>query len=426
MTRARVAVSGAFAAQGFAFALVITGLAGFKEKFGLDDLAVTAVTLGVCVAAALGTGVADRLARAAGGSRLALVLGLLVVAGATVVITLAGSTAVLVAGFVVYGVGLGLVDAGTNMQAVAIQQAYGRSLMTGFYACWSAAGILGAVLTSVGAGTGSITALRLASVPVVLLAAVAVHRAGVVRSAPVTSADGRATGVAIPWAVVIVLGLGVVAFYVADTAVSTWSTIYLGDVLLATAVVAPLGYAAYLGTTLASRLAGDHAVRRWGRTLVVRTAALVAGAGLLAVVLAPGVPVGLLGFAVAGAGLGLIAPLCFSAAGALAPGREDAVIARLNVFNYVGAVLGGVLVGAIGSASTLRIAFVVPLVLILGVAVIAGRFERHDGSHRGAEPAATALATVPDADAGGPVAPSAAPAAPAPAAHAPVDGPGSS
>ena len=109
---------------------------------------------------------------------------------------------------------------------------------------------------------------------------------------------------------------------------------------------APLGYAAYLTTTLASRLAGDPLVRRWGRVVVLRTAALVGAAGLVLVVAAPGPWAGLAGFAVAGAGLGVIAPLCFSAAGDLAPGHADAVVARLNVFNYVGAVLGGVLVGA--------------------------------------------------------------------------------
>ena len=97
--------------------------------------------------------------------------------------------------------------------------------------------------------------------------------------------------------------------------------------------------------------------------------------------LAPGPWAGLAGFAVAGAGLGVIAPLCFSAAGDLAPGHADAVVARLNVFNYVGAVLGGVLVGAIGSTSSLQYGFVVPIVLVVVVAILAGRFgvTRHTG-----------------------------------------------
>ena len=45
-----------------------------------------------------------------------------------------------------------MVDAGTNMQAVAIQREYGRSLLTGFYASWSVGGIVGAVFVAATAG----------------------------------------------------------------------------------------------------------------------------------------------------------------------------------------------------------------------------------------------------------------------------------
>lgn len=394
--RARVAAGAGFAAQGLVYALLLTSLDGFKERYGVDDGQVTLVVLGVCVMAALGTVMADRVARSAGGSRAALVTGLLAVALAALVAAVAPAFGVLVLGFVVYGLGLGLVDAGTNMQAVAVQRVYGRSLLTGFYAAWSAAGIVGALLVSVGAQrwpARPVAVVLLAGPVVALVAAGAVLRGGwragtapvevVIGGvgpsgptgpvAPGGVTDARAQR-AVPWGPVLVLGVGVVAYYVADTAVSTWSTIYLGDVLLSSASFAPLGYAAYLATTLASRLAGDRCVRRWGRAAVVRVAALVGAVGLLLVVVAPAPVPALLGMAVTGAGLGVVAPLCFSAAGALAPGRSDVVVARLNVFNYVGAVLGGVLVGAIGSTSTLRAGFAVPAVLALAVVAVAGRF----------------------------------------------------
>ena len=367
--RARIAVSAGFAGQGFAYATVLTSLEGFKDRYGIDDGQVTLVVLGVCLMAAVGTVVADRVARTAGGSRIVLGAGLLIVAAAVVVAAVAPVFAVLALGFAVYGVGLGMVDAGTNMQAVAIQREYGRSLLTGFYASWSVGGIAGAVFVAATVGrtpTDPVAVALLAGTLVAVLAAVGVLRAGWRVTVPV-----RADGVArpdealalpvsggskpvVPWGAVLLLGLG--------------------DVLLAAASFAPLGYAAYLTTTLASRLAGDPLVRRWGRVVVLRTGALVGAAGLVLVVAAPGPWAGLAGFAVAGAGLGVIAPLCFSAAGDLAPGHADAVVARLNIFNYVGAVLGGVLVGAIGSTSSLHYGFAVPIVLVVVVAIFAGRF----------------------------------------------------
>jgi hypothetical protein len=70
--------------------------------------------------------------------------------------------------------------------------------------------------------------------------------------------------------------------------------------------------------------------------------------------------------------LAVVPPLAFSAAGDVAPGAADMVVARLNYFNYVGVVLGGVLVGAVGTVASLRAGFIVPAVLVLAVPLVAG------------------------------------------------------
>ena len=58
---------------------------------------------------------------------------------------------------------------------------------------------------------------------------------------------------------------------------------------------------------------------------------------------------------------------------ALRQRRVDAVIARFNQFNYVGALLGSVLTGAIGSGN-LRIGYAVPMVAILALLPLARHF----------------------------------------------------
>ncbi|MGY4643866.1 MFS transporter [Cellulomonas sp. URHB0016] len=392
--RARVAASAGFATQGFVFAMVLTSLTSFKDRYGIDDLTIAVVILGVCVMAGVGTFAADRVARTAGGSRAVLTTGLVVVAAAVVVVSTAPAFAVLALGFAAYGAGLGMVDAGTNMQAVAIQRDYGRSLLTGFYAAWSAGGILGTVAIAVSTdrvSTDPVAVVLLSgsvvAVAVAVLVAVRGRRdqvpprvEGVAVVPPVDAAQPAVAEAApgaphIPWGPLLVLGLAVVAYYVNDQAISTWSPIFMDEVLHTTGTITKVGYAAYLAMTLVSRLAGDPCVRRWGRGRVVRVAAFVGSAGLLLVLTSRAPEQAVAGFAVAGAGLGLIAPLCFSAAESLAPGHADAVIARLNGFNYVGAVLGGVFVGVLGSASNLRWGFAVPAVLVLAVAVLAGRFD---------------------------------------------------
>jgi MFS family permease len=138
--------------------------------------------------------------------------------------------------------------------------------------------------------------------------------------------------------------------------------------------VAALALAAYLGASLVSRLAGDHAVRRFGGPAVVRAAGVGGACGLLLVVVAQQPVVAIAGFAVLGLGIGVIAPLSFAAAGELSPGAADTVVAQLNVFNYVGVVVGGAIVGLFGNAGVLRAGFAVPLVLTLVIVALAPAF----------------------------------------------------
>jgi len=399
--RGRAAASAAFFAQGFAFAVVLTHLGAFKTRWGIDDLAVTIVMFVVAILAAVGSAVAAWLAgRLGSGSTLRI--GLVGLAAGLVIAALAPAFVAFCIGIGLYGLGLGCVDATTNMQAVACEALQGRSILTSFHGAWSAGGILGALETS---GTGSwgwSLAASLAPVAIVPLLAAG----GPLLPARVSHAADAAPGAAetaaapaIPWRALSLLGIAIVLFYVADSATSSWSTIYLSDVLAASAAAAPLGYAAYQATSLVSRLAGDHLVRRVGPVTVVRLAAGVGAAGLLAVVLARTAWLAIAGFAVLGIGIAVVAPLTFAAAGRLAAvgsdGRPvadetrrraaaDAIIARINQFNYLGFVLGGVLTGLVASGSTMREGFIVPLVGICLIVPLARVFAAHRGAHSGA------------------------------------------
>lgn len=371
---ARRATGAAFAAQGFLFAVLLTHLPQFEERHGIDDGTVTLVVLGVSLLAGVGSVVAEALARRRGSS-VALTAGLVTIVAATLVIALAPDLAVLFVGFGCYGLGVGAVDAGSNMQAVAVQRGYGRSILTSFHAWWSGAGIVGALWVALGERIGlSLPAgLLIAAAAAALLAAFA--RRGILPGRELPVPTGPAASV--PWRPVVLLGSAMACFYVADAGISNWSALYLHDLLGAAAGTAALGFAAYQGAALASRAAGDQLVRRIGAVATVRIGALVGIGGFALAVLAPNAGVAIAGFALVGLGLPVVAPLCFSAAGALAPGATDAVVARVNVFNYLGAVVGGVAVGLVGTTVDLRAGFVVPLVLAIALVVLARGFVPH-------------------------------------------------
>jgi MFS family permease len=141
--------------------------------------------------------------------------------------------------------------------------------------------------------------------------------------------------------------------------------------------VAALGLAAYQATMLLGRTAGDRLVGRFSPTAVVSVGGVVGGLGLVLVAASGTAALSIAGFAVVGLGLSFVVPQSFSAAGRLDPSGTGIAIARVNLFNYVGFVVGAGLIGAVAQSWSLRWAFVVPAVLVAGIVALAPSFRTH-------------------------------------------------
>jgi predicted MFS family arabinose efflux permease len=299
--------------------------------------------------------------------------GLAVIAVAVPGIALAPSFAGFAAALAVYGVALGVVDAATNMQAVALEHRYGRPILPSFHGAWTLGGVIGSALTL---ATGNLSlgwAAWLALVPLAACFAPFLRRGDV----PVLE------DVDVPWRPILLVGAALVLFYMVDTAASTWGPTYLDKTFSTPSQLVALATFPYLVASLVFRFAGDGLVARHGAQRVLQVGAVVSALALAVVVFAPSWPVAVLGFTLLGAGAAVMAPLSFSAAARIAGGdtldagaraaRVDAVIARFNQFNYLGALLGAVLTGLVG-ADSLRYGFALPMVLILGVVPLAKAF----------------------------------------------------
>ncbi|WP_019179432.1 MFS transporter [Microbacterium yannicii] len=373
LRRARLAITGAYAAQGLGYAVVVTSLPALKARQSVDDTVVSLLVLGVALTAALGSLLANAVA-VRHGSRAALTLGLVVQAVAFPVIALPTPFPVFAAAFAVFGIGLGCVDAAAAMQGVAVQRAFGRHLLGGFFAAATAAAIVGALLVSAVAASALAAGIALAGAAVIALAAGIVVARLAAREVAVDDALPPGERARLPRAGIWVFGLVILAVFVADSAVSTWSTVYLQDDLAALAWVAPLGYAAYQAVVLVTRLVTDRLIVALGRRLLVAIAASTAAIGCAIVALVPMPAAAVIGFALAGASAGVLIPVTFGAAGDLAPVHSDQVIARVNLFNYAGAILGAVVIGLLADAPGLGPAFLLPAVALALVLFAVPRF----------------------------------------------------
>ncbi|CAL9481986.1 MFS transporter [Streptomyces sp. Tu 3180] len=401
LRRGRLSLAFGFLVQGVAFALLVTRIPAVQDRYGVSDALLPVFLAAVPVLAGIGSVTTERLVRRVPPSRVlrwSQPVVLLALLGVGAGEHLAGLGVALAA----FGLAVGALDASMNMLGVSLQQAYGRSIMLGFHAAYSLGGIVGASLAWVGAHEE--LALWVSYLPVVLVllpAALVGSRWYVDRggrpvagdeppakgAAPGSAAgEGRAAGLG--WLVPLCLVMTVA--YIGDSTVSNWSAKYLQDVLGGSEQLATVPYNVYMVTTLLGRAIGDAGVRRFGAVAVVRAGAVVAAAGFAVVAGAPGAWAGMLGFTLLGLGLCVLVPQTFAAAGRRAlelhgPGTSDAAVARLNVFNYVGFLIGSPLVGALGDAWSHRGAMLVPMVLVLVTLVCARSFaaqpDRYGGGH---------------------------------------------
>jgi hypothetical protein len=364
LRRGRASLAFSFFAQGATFALLVTRIPAIQDRYGISDTLLPAFLAAVPILAGVGSVTTEHLVKRVRPSRLLrwsqpVVLLALLGAGA-------GDHLVEVAvALGAFGLAVGGLDASMNMLGVSLQRTYGRSIMLGFHAAYSLGGIMGASVAWAGAHWHLSLFVSYLPVVLVLLPATFVgSRWYVDGGAPVEQGEAGQAGPVV-FKLLLPLCLVMTFAYIGDSTVSNWSAKYLQDVLGSSEQLATVPYNVYMVTTLLGRAIGDFGVRRFGAVAVVRLGAVVAALGFAVVALAPGAWVGMLGFTLLGLGLCVIVPQTFAAAGRLFPGASDTAIARLNIFNYVGFLIGSPLVGALGDAWSYRGAMLVPMVLVL-------------------------------------------------------------
>jgi MFS family permease len=295
---------------------------------------------------------------------------------------------------------IGAVDATTNMQAVALEKRYGRSIIQSCYGVWAAGAALGSACATIAIDVHlSLVVFYVAATVIIAPGLLAVGPRLLAGVMDETVARDPATGKppAIPWRPMIAVCVALALAYFADSTVSSAGGLYIKQDLHGHSWEYTIVYFAYAVPFMVVRFVGDRLTERFGGVPVGRVGAVVAALGFVIAIAAPDPIVALAGFGVVGLGVAVMAPLCFAAAGRLDPAESGVAVARLNIFNYVGFLFGSSLVtGLFGAGVPEREAIVVPLVSVAAIAALAFGF----GEQRTAEHfAALAPAGPPAGDA---------------------------
>ncbi len=376
LRRARAAVFGVFAVNGFLLAAWVVHIPAISARTGISHATLGSLLLVLAGGALIGMQIAGPLADRWGSRRMVAVAGL-VLSAAAIGPGLATDAVGLAVALAVFGLGNGALDVSMNTQAVHVERSYGRPIMSAFHALFSLGGVAGSLLgaATLAAGWPPLTTLSGAAVigAATVLACVPAllpHERHDAREESAVDAPNRdRTGTRR----VLTLGATAFALFLAEGVANDWSTLQVKEHLGASESTAALAFGAFAVMMTVGRFAADRVAARFGPVAVVRYGTLVAAAGLAVVTTSSLVPLTLAGWAVFGLGLSGCIPQIFTAAGNLHTGAPGVTMSRVVGMGYLGLLAGPALLGWLTEVMPLTLTLVVPLVLVLVASRFAGQ-----------------------------------------------------
>ena len=353
-----------FFAIGAAWAVYFAQMPVIKANVGASDGAYGAALLFAAFGAFAAMWLAPACRRLAGG--MAMPLGIAVLAVGMFWASASTSLLMLTFAMLLASIGSGVIDVLVNARVSEIEEAEGVKLMNLNHALYAFAYGGGALLTA---------ALRSAEVPLVPIFAglliVLLALAWWSYDIPPRidgENDPQAEGLSAK--LVIITGLIVLMAFLAEASTEGWSALHIERTLQGSAGQGALG-PAVLGLMMGvGRMAGHWLSQRVRDTSLMLCATLLSASGIALAGAALNVQTALVGFAIGGLGISVVAPLALSLIGRLVPASQRlAAISRASVIGYGAFFFGPPLMGLISEGFGLRTSFVAVAFLLAITAV---------------------------------------------------------
>ncbi len=279
------------------------------------------------------------------------------------------SPVLLALALLVFGMGVGTTDCAMNVQAILVEKAAPKPMMSGFHGFYSLGGIAGAGAVSglMASGLSPFAASLAAAVVSLLLLGYSFRGLLTYANPP----EGPAF--ALPHGAVLTIGAICFAVFLAEGTVLDWSAVFLTEHRDMPDTLGGLGFACFATAMTVGRLTGDRIVARFGREKVVILGALTAAIGLALPVIVPSWHVALVGYMLIGIGCANIVPVMFTAIGRQKSMPQAAAVPAVTTLGYIGVLAGPATIGFVAHLSSLPVAFIMVTVLMLLVVALSRR-----------------------------------------------------
>lgn len=272
------------------------------------------------------------------------------------------------------GGALGCWELALNVHGAEVEKAAGRAVMPAFHGLWSGGVMVGSGVGAIMAATGHGLGVHFW---IVLPIAVAANIVWATRwgdhRVPVAD-DGTQSRSIMKAVTPAVLMLAVIILFsnTGEGSASDWLALYVHDQRGLSQGLAAATYTTYSITSTFGRLTGGFVVDRLGRLAVLRISGLLTCGAIAVVIFVPGPVAPYVGAALWGLGLAVVFPTVITIAGMRGGDNSAGAIAVVSTLGYGAFLIAPPLIGLIADRASLGFALGCVMVLVLGIAIMAG------------------------------------------------------
>jgi len=372
-SRARIAITVAFIANGAIAGTFYSRVADIKENLGISNSALGFAMLIISIGVLFGLAFSGKRSAKHGSAPItfygtyALGFALLIVGTSNTYITSCAT-------FLLLGACLATQDVAMNSHAIVLEQESGNRYMSTFHAMFSL-GALGGGVVGGWFSQRDISIMKNSAfvAMIIFLANYLVRNWFLSADLDKHAVEGKKK-IKRPKLFFIVGLLGLCGT-IGEGSAGDWGAILTRDTFNASPFVSTLPFICFSATMVIGRLFGDRLASKYGPMKLIVGGGLIAGIGLGSGLLIGGIGGVIFGWLTMGIGLATVIPMLFSQAGELAKNKfagqfaASEGVAMVSGIAYFGFLVGPPTLGFLGDAIGLRWAMLVPAGLALIMAL---------------------------------------------------------
>ncbi|MGN0941924.1 MAG: MFS transporter [Selenomonadaceae bacterium] len=260
-----------------------------------------------------------------------------------------------------FGAIMGCIDVVVNIEAVILEKAAGRRLMSSMHALWSVGGFAGAGLFGLWTGTFELTPVISTFIATaIMIALTAVFWRNLL---PYGGASGGSL-IAIPRGIVTFIGIIALVSFLVEGAIMDWSGVFLTTTRDLPMSLAGSGFTIFSLAMLLMRLVGDKIIERLGQRRVIIGGTTLSLIGFMLIIFAEAMMPLYIGFFLIGVGMANVVPVFFSMLGRQNVMPVSMAVPAVSTLGYLGILMGPATIGFIAHATSLYISFMMLSALV--------------------------------------------------------------